>query len=663
MLSLWMVLAATGLIAGSGVPGLLLNRRSPTGQWSAALLNILGSAVGGAALILFILGHANSHEVSYAWALPIGKFAVGIDALSLWFLIPMLLVSSVGSVYGLEYWAQSANPGNGRKLRLFWGLMTAGMMLVVLARDAVVFLMAWELMALAAFFLVTTEETKAEVRRAGWIYLVATHVGTLTLFAMFALLRLANGSFELWIPAAPEVSSGLITAIFLTGIVGFGLKAGIIPLHIWLPNAHANAPSHVSAILSGVLLKTGVYGLLRITALVPHPPLWWGWTLLVIGGGAGLLGIAFAISQQDFKRLLAYSSIENIGIIMMGIGLAVLGRSVGRTEWILLGLGGALLHVLNHSLYKPLLFLGAGCVLHATHTRQLDRLGGLGKRMPRTYWLCVVGALAICGLPPLNGFVSELLIYLGLLQTVTDPSAGPAIWAALAVPTLAMIGALAVATFVKLIGTMFGGLPRSASARQAHDPGLLMLGPMGLLAVCCGLIGLAPRLVLGFLDRIIAVWNPQVVGSDQSCQTVFPGVWIAVLGVSLLGGSLGIYLLLRRWRRRYPGASVATWDCGYSRPTGRMQYSSSSFGQLLTELFGWALFTRKYGPKLGGLFARRSAFRSETPDPVLDRLVWPACAVVNRAALWARFVQMGSVQAYILYVLAALLVLGLVSWW
>src|SRR5205807_3118219 len=265
---------------------------------------------------------------------------------------------------------------------------------------------------------VATEDHEESVRAAGWRYLAASHLAALCLFAMFALLRSATGTFNL--VAIPDTLSipGMATAIFLLALIGFGLKAGIMPMHVWLPSAHANAPSHVSALLSGLMIKMGIYGLVRICSLLPTPPVWWGSLLLGFGAISGVLGVAFAIGQHDLKRLLAYHSIENIGIIVMGLGLAMLGRSLNRTDWILLGLGGALLHVWNHALFKSLLFLSAGSVVHAAHTREIDRLGGLGKVMPCTAFCFLIGAVAICGLPPLNGFVSELLIYLGLFRSL-----------------------------------------------------------------------------------------------------------------------------------------------------------------------------------------------------------------------------------------------------
>lgn len=662
-MSIWLLLIAVGCIAVSGVPGLLLGRGAAAGQWIAAVLNVIGSVIGGVGLIAQLWhGEAVPH-LSWSWSLPVGQFAVGMDALSAFFLVPMLLISSLGSIYGLEYWKQSRHPSNGQKLCLFWGLLTASMMLVVLARDAIVLLIAWEIMALAAFFLVVTEDKKPQVRRAGWIYFVAAHIGTLSLFALFALLRIADGSFNLWTTGAGGAPTWLATSIFITGVVGFGLKAGIMPLHVWLPGAHANAPSHVSAMLSGVMLKAGVYGIIRVASFLPHPPIWWGASLLVVGSISGILGIAFAVAQHDFKRLLAYSSIENIGIITIGLGLALLGRSLGHSDWIALGLGGALFHALNHSLFKPLLFMGAGNILHAAHTRQIDLLGGLAKTMPRTFGLVMIGALAICGLPPFNGFVSEFLIYIGLFRTAATGTGKVWIWAALSAPALALIGALAVSTFVKLLGAVFLGTSRTHSADRAHDPGALMIAPMSFLSLCCAVIGVAPAMIAGFVQRAVDVWDPALPNTGVSIRTLVGLNWISLFALLLIVAAIGGAMAIRAWHRGQPSASAGTWDCGYVRPTARMQYSGSSFAQMLTDLFAWVLLPRKRVVTPSSLFPDRAQFSTDIPDTVLDRGVLPAFSLTERVISWARPIQRGRVQVYLLYVLIALLALLLFGAW
>jgi hydrogenase-4 component B len=676
-LILFSILAA----AVSGVPGLLLSRKSNTGQALATFQAFVGGTVGLLGVVRF-WSTGTSHPLLLAWSLPGADFHVAVDGLSAIFLVPIFVIPVLASIYGHGYWKQTDHPLDGRKLRLFQGTMTAGMALLVVARNSVLFLMGWEIMALSGFFLVTTEDHEPEVRKAGWIYLVATHVSTLCLLAFFALLKSASGSFTLAPLAAGSLTRGLATTLFILALVGFGLKAGIMPLHVWLPGAHANAPSHVSAVLSGVLIKMGVYGLLRTFWLLPDTPAAWGGVLLALGAVSGVLGIAFAAAQQDLKRLLAYCSIENMGIITMGIGLAVLGRALGHADWSVLGLGGALLHVWNHALFKALLFLSAGSVIHATRTRALDQLGGLARVMPWTALAFQVGAVAICGLPPLNGFASEFLLYLGLSATLGDGS-GSLAGLALAVPALALIGALALACFVKAHGTVFLGNGRSRAAERRQESPPSMLGPMAALAACCLLIGLAPFLLVPLLGRGVAAWAPDL--ANASVQTLAPLRAIAILDLLLMAALALAGGLLWALLRRHGAARAATWGCGYVAPTARMQYTSSSFAQMIVVLFAWALRPRlETGPavlsetsdkglRAGALpqamsasgaqpgdlllFPRASHFRSEIPDAVLDEAVVPAFRFGTRLFSILRVFQQGNIQTYLLYIFIALVAL------
>ena len=383
------------------------------------------------------------------------------------------------------------------------------MLLVVVARNGVLFLMSWELMSLASFFLVTLEDEKESVRRAGWIYLVAMHLGTAFLLALFLLLGKNAGSLDFERLSTAAAPSGVF---FLLAVIGFGTKAGFIPMHVWLPEAHPAAPSHVSAVMSGVMIKTGIYGLLRMLTLLGPPPAWWGWTLVAIGVVSGILGVLYALSQHDLKRLLAYHSVENIGIIALGLGVGVLGISYQNPTMAALGLTGGLLHVVNHAVFKSLLFLGAGSVLHATGTGELDRLGGLLKRMPVTGATFLIGAAAISGLPPLNGFVSEFLIYLGAIAGLGSQAHIAPAWplmSVLVVGGLALIGGLAAACFTKAFGIVFLGEPRSGEAAHAHEAGAAMRWPMVVLAGLCVLIGLAAPLWPLVLQPAVAVILPE----------------------------------------------------------------------------------------------------------------------------------------------------------
>ena len=647
-----LTILAIVLTAASGLPGLFVARSSARGERIAAAFMTCGTLAGlvGAAGTLIVGGLPTAF---FPWPAA-GNAVVGLDALSAFFLVPVFLVGGLGPIYGLSYWPQFSHPSNGRRLRLFWGLLVAGMALLVISRHAMAFLLGWEIMALSAFFLVATEDHRKESCQASWVYLIATHVGTLTLFALFALWRQATGSYALQPVAQDVLSLGTLHLFFFLALLGFGLKAGAMPLHFWLPGAHANAPCHVSAILSGVVLKMGIYGLVRWLSLLPSPPAAWGSLILALGAISGLLGVVFAIGQHDLKRLLAYHSVENIGIILMGLGVALLGRSSGHPEWTVLGLAGCLLHVWNHSFFKSLLFLCAGAVVHGTHTRQLDRLGGLAKAMPWTAACFLIGAVAICGLPPLNGFVSEWFVYLGLFKTAI--AGGTA--AMVGVPVLAMIGALAVACFVKVYGTVFLGEPRTEAARDAHEAPFTMRLPMAVLAGCCVLIGLVPVLVCPALDATAACWLAGTGTATMPLGDLAPLGVISVLAVSLSACIAGAARFWRPCRSQAPAPRRGlTWDCGYARPTSRMQYTATSFAQMIVQLFIGVLHPRGRRPHVVGLFPLPTHTHSHVDDAVLDRLLLPTGHRVEGWFNWFHRFQRGLTQHYVLYILLTLLAL------
>ena len=651
---LMLAILITGL---SGVPGLFFPRESPLGERVSAVLLGSGCLLGlVSAFACLRPGAAASLEGS--WPVPGGAFALQVDALSTVFLAQIFLLSLLGSAYGLEYWSHADHPRSGPALRCFWGGLTAALALVVTSQNTILFLASWEVMALCNFLALTVEHRhSAEVRRAGLIYIVATHTSTLALFGMFAVLHAATGGFSWTRLADSTVGSGTTTALFLLAVLGFGTKAGVMPLHVWLPPAHANAPTHVSALMSGVVIKMGIYGLFRVTSLVAHPPLWWGGLVLGLGMLSGVFGVALALGQHDLKRLLAYHSVENIGIICMGLGLALLGRAAERPELVALGFAGALFHVWNHGMFKSLLFLGAGSVIHCVGTREIDRLGGLSRKLPYTALLFFVGAAAICGLPPLNGFASEFLVYVGLFRAAAEKSGRLWVAGGLGAPALALVGALAVACFAKAFGVVFLGRERTEAAGRAHEAGPAMLGPMMVLAGVCLLLGVAPAVVAPLLDSAIHVWVSG--GSAPSLLKVAQLNSLSVVGFFLLAAVsvLGLWLYLRT-RRAVPG-NVGTWDCGYAAGTARIQYTASSFADSLLRLFAWALRPHVRVQKLAGPFPQGAAFHSETPDVVLDFALVPAIDATGRAFSWLRWIQRGSVQAYLLYILLTLIVLML----
>ena len=643
------------LTALSGVPGLFAGREGGGAERCACLL-VLAGVASAAMGVIFTLAAGVPLLWSRPWTVPGGELALRLDPLAALFILPLCVVVGAGAIYGLGYWPQRDHPGNGRRFRLFYGLLGAAMLLVLSADNSLLFLFGWEVMAIAAFFLVTTEQERSEARRAGFIYLVSAHAGALALFALFVLLAQETGSLHFPAMASLVPATHTVTLIFLLGLFGFGIKAGVMPLHIWLPVAHAAAPSHASAILSGIVLKTGIYGLLRLTSFFTVVPSWWGWTVLLLGVISGIFGVALALAQHDLKRLLAYHSVENIGIITIGFGLALLGRSYGHPELVLLGIAGSLLHVVNHGLFKSLLFLSAGAVVHATGSREIDGYGGLLRRQPWTAVCFLGGAVAICGLPPFNGFVSEWLIYLAAF----DASRGDDLalrLAVLAVPALAVIGGLALACFVKVFGVAFLGEPRSAAAAAVnHDATPGMLGPMLALLLACAWIGLLPGTLAPLLHSAAATWAPLAGDAGLAAPLApLPMVGAAGWGLLLLLAVCGGWL---HHRTRGAPRDVATWGCGYQAPSPRMQYSASSFADFLVSQFRFGLWTERHGGKVRGLFPKAVTFTSHTPDAVLDRALLPGCRQVARWCCWLRArVQNGMVPTYLLYVALTLVFL------
>ncbi len=654
-----LLVVAAVLAALSGAPMIVRGINPAFGQRLAALLMVLAT-VGGLGGALATLLDRSRVVFQLAWPFPFGPAEFGVDPLTAFFSIPILIVAACCAVYGLDYWPARDNPRTVRKLTFFFGLLVSAMLFVVMTRSAGLFLLAWEIMALAAYFVITTDDHTPEVRDAGTLYMICTHTGTLALFALFALQKSMSGSFAFPDAGSLSAASPLATAFYLLALVGFGFKAGIMPLHIWLPSAHANAPSHVSAIMSGIVLKIGIYGLVRTLSFFTGIPLWWGMVLLVLGMISGVAGVLYALGQHDLKRLLAYHSIENIGIICMGIGTALIGVSSGSAVLVLLGMAGALLHVLNHATFKALLFLGAGSVIHAVGSREIDRMGGLLRPLPWTAVAFLIGAVAICGLPPLNGFVSELLIYLGFFSGVVDHSGAAAAGFSLAAPALALIGGLAVACFVKVFGVVFLGVPRAQLATAPHEAGWLMKLPMGMLAAVCLLIGLAPLLVAPLLDAAVAgcfhVFKGQVTLSEVS-----PLNWISYLGVGLLVAAMITMLLYLRKMKTSTVATAVTWGCGYLAPGSRIQYTASSFAALLVNFFAGILCLERHAPKIKGFFPARPRFESHVPESVLERIYLPLLAYAYEKILPIRRLQHGHLNLYILYTFITLVVLIVVS--
>ena len=622
-------------------------------RWSR-WLGVSGALVGSIGAAHGLMNGVPSRLDFFFWH---GVARLETDALSAAFLLPLQLVAGLGVVYGKEYWPMNRPKGAGRSLRFHYGLLVAAMTCLLVARHGLLFLLAWEIMAVSAFLLIGTDHEIPEVRRASWVYLVCTHTGTAMLTAMVILLARRSGGL-LWLPL-PAGNSTLDAWILLLAILGFGFKAGFLPLHFWLPSAHAAAPSHVSAILSAVMLKTGIYGIARVLTFLGTPPSWWGWTLAAIGAVSGIVGVLFALAQHDIKRLLAYHSVENIGIICLGLGIGLLGVSYDVPAVAVLGFTGGLLHVLNHALFKGLLFLGAGAASASAGTREIDRLGGLLRRMPLTALAFAIGAAAICGLPPLNGFVSELLVFSGGLHAVSLPSIPLAAAGAAAMAALALISGLAAACFTKAFGISFLGEPRSTAAAGAREPVWSMVVPMLLLAAACAGVGILGWIAVSLLSPLAAELAGRAAADGPVLVAAARGGLEKVTLVAAAAAALALALTLLRallLRGRAVG-SAGTWDCGYVKPGARMQYTSSSFAQPLTAMFKGLLATRRKGRRIDTPFPEHAELSTETADAFAERIFLPGFRGIGGVFSRLRWLQHGRLQLYVLYIAAALVIL------
>jgi hydrogenase-4 component B len=643
-------LSGVGLILAAGIGAALIRgARARAGDAVYQILLIVGCITAGAAASR-VLAFGAPVSLTIHGAMPGGGWVLGIDSLSAVFLLVILGVGGACAVFGTQDLA--GERAQGRRATWFTQLsfatLLAAIALVVAARTIVVFLGAWEVMAISSYVLIVAHHEEENVRRSGLIYLVATHTATLSLFAMFATWDsgAASWSFDALAAASPSLGSGATIAVLLLALVGFGFKAGFVPLHFWLPPAHAAAPSHVSALMSGIVIKTGIYGLLRVLLLLGGAPAWWGWLVLGLGVSSGVLGVLWALAQHDVKRLLAYHSVENIGIILMGIGVGALGVSYRVPAIAMLGFAGALLHSMNHALFKSLLFLGAGAVYRATGTRNMEELGGLARRMPVTWLGFVIGSAAIIGVPPFNGFVSEWLVYQALFSAGQTSEVSRL--AILGIPALALISGLALACFAKVAGVVFLGTARTADASDATEVGRGSYLPALALAAACVTLGTMPTLGIGLVTA--AARELAGVGDIGLPVSVLSGAWsISLLALSTLALSALLWLARRGLGRRWATRREPTWGCAYDAPTPRMQYTSSSFAAPLLSIFG----------PLSGVRVERSATAMHThaSDVVLDGAALPLWRRVHLAALRLRGMQQGRIHLYLLYVMAALLVL------
>ncbi|GAB4490747.1 MAG: hydrogenase 4 subunit B [Anaerolineales bacterium] len=635
-------------------------------------LTALGAAVGagaGFALGAGVLLSGGVFALSIPQLLPLaGGLALRLDSLGAFFLILIGVGAVPAAIYGYGYSeaytdGKASLPLLGVALNLF--LLT--MSLVTFADNVLTFLLMWEGMSLTSYFLVVTEAREDGVVGAGVWYVAMTHIGLALLLGAFILfMNGGSGAFADLRAGAAGLSTTTRALIFALAFLGFGSKAGIVPLHVWLPMAHPAAPSHVSALMSGVMIKMGVYGILRVALdLLGGGPVWWGALILGVGALSAILGILYALMQTDLKKLLAYSSVENIGIILIGVGAGFIFHSYGLMTLAALGFIGGLYHAINHAAFKGLLFLGAGSVLHATHTRNMELMGGLIKKMPVTAFFFLIGAASISALPPLNGFASEWLILQSLLGGFSISAPGIRILLPVAVGMLALTSGLAAAGFVKAFGISFLALPRSAAAEHAHESPLSMQIGMGLLALTCLGLGVAPFAVVptigGALSGIgglpdsraaftfhLSVQTPAAFGEMSSTLVLFGLLILFAL----------ILLAMKIFRVNEKLRVSDTWGCGRVGQTPRMEYTATSFAEPLRRVFSELYRPTKevtidFNPE-SKYFVQSIEYKSDIRPWFEEFLYEP---LVNKIQGWSRRVrqlQSGSLHGYLAYLFLAL---------
>ncbi len=615
------------------------------------------TAVGCICGLYAILSAASSPEsLAWSWAWQhVFTLSFSFDSLSLFFLLPIFLICPLAAIYSFFYFERAENSLKTAVSYFFTNILIVSMALVTAASNMLAFALVWELMSISSYFLVMYDYQKEETRTAGYLYFLFAQGGALLILAAFGVIFSHNGSFDFSRVVGIPDSTKLL--VFFLAFLGFGSKAGIFPLHIWLPHAHPAAPSHISAIMSGVMIKMGIYGILRMYFMLGATDIRIGQAVLILGMISGLLGVLYALGKRNIKRMLAYSSVENIGIILMGAGFGMIGVAKGNSLMAGFGFAGCLLHVLNHSIFKSLLFLGAGAVIRKTGISRNDLLGGLMKRMPITGKTFLAGSLSISGLPPFSGFVSEFLIYFAAFQGLKYNHIN-LLLSIIAIISLAAIGGLATFCFTKVVGIVFLGEPRSEKISLATDGGWTLTVPISLLAIACLGIGVfpAPFIELAFSGLADVSFVSQV--DPQLVQTIVTNLGFAsrlflviIFAVVLLRKSL-------YWRKEITAGP--TWGCGFTRPTTRIQYTGASFSRSVIDFFRPFALSRESEVHLKKIFPERTRYASWVEDlaeiGMRQGLAQPLLSFLGKF----RWIQHGNVQLYIGYIIVAILILLLI---
>lgn len=625
-------------------------------------LGFLASLVGVLSALRGVTG-AQSLKLTLFQAPPFGAFVLQMDMLSAFMVGLIGLIGIATSVYAIS------SPQNNRWIEFFTNIFIAAMLLVVTISNAFYFLLFWEVMTLASYFLVIWETRKLVSVRDGYVYMLVAHLSAALIMLAFFLLFQRTGSFEFEAFKQTVIPASLANLLFLLTFLGFGAKAGMVPLHFWTPGTYSAAPNHVSALMAGVMKKTALYGILRLSVdLLGVHDWWWGFLLLLFGAISALIGAFYALSERDLKRLLAYSSVENLGIIMMGAGLGLVGLAIQQPLLTVMGFIAALFHALNHAFFKSLLFLGAGCVLDQVIDHNLNRMGGLARRMPWTALLVLIGVLAVTAIPPLNGFVSEWFTYQSLFSGAMTHHFPLKMFGPLIGVILALAGAIAVMVYIKAYGSVFAGPPRSEAAAKAHESGFTTLASLIYLAFGCLALGIGAPLIVPWIAQITTSFTSAPAVQVSNGWQIFPGnVSQAVLSPPLIGILL-VGLLTVPWlialifgrTRLSSRQNVEPWSCGYGY-SSRMSLTASGFDQPVKTTFRglYQLRTLLAGPAQMVESAAKPALSWITRvEPLVENVVTkPTNRLIETAGQWIQALQMGDIRVYCLYIIITLAVL------
>ncbi len=640
-------------------------------NWWGNSLAILAAALGLVSS-LNVLFSKTTFAYNLKATLPILSFSFNVDQLSAFFIFVISLIALMASIYGLGYVKHFYGKYNLGALGFFYNAFIAGMLLVVSAHNLLFFLIVWELMSLSSYFLVIFENKEKENVKAGTLYFIMTHIGTAFIILSFLLLYSATGSFDFGVIKANigNISPMMKSAIFLLALIGFGTKAGIIPLHIWLPGAHPAAPTHVSALMSGVMIKTGIYMFIRIFIdILPNAPVWWGILILLIGAISALLGVLYALTEHDIKRLLAYHSIENIGIILLGLGSALIFLSAGLKTLAILAVVAALFHTLNHAIFKALLFMGAGSVISKTHTRNMEEFGGLIRYMPQTAFFFLVGAMAISALPPFNGFFSEWLTFQSLFAGIRSLSVS-AQWAfIIGAGALAFTGGLAAACFVKAFGATFLARPRSEEVRHAKEADPSLRVGMGVLAALTLIVGIFAGPIANVLAQVaeglkIFAGQTGFFSADFNVvklQDGFSSVSMPLIFVSLVVVIAAAYYSVNALIKDRKVKVGCTWDCGTDL-NSRMEITATGFARSIVTIFRGILKPTKqadveYHDAAIRYFQKTSTIKLEVSDLYGTYFYKPVHELTKKISEHVKRIQSGNINVYILYIFLILIIL------